>query len=159
MLWGNKYIKRNGKCLIFHNWIESNITYVNDILSNEGTISEVYILNKLNNKRNWVSEIYSIKQSIPKTWLNILKQDISVKSQVKTTLTEGPLASIKHMSDKEINIQFIKHNFQKPYVHNFWKRYFDIETNWQQLYHFLNYILIDNRVKQVRFKLIHIKIE
>ena len=34
VLWGNKYIKRNGKCLIFHNWIESNIIYVNDILSN-----------------------------------------------------------------------------------------------------------------------------
>ena len=110
VLWGNKYIKRNGKCLIFHNWIESNIIYVNDILSNEGTISEAYILNKLNNKRNWVSEIYSIKQSIPKTWLNILKKEISVKSQVKTTLTEGPLASIKDMSNKEIKIQFIKHN-------------------------------------------------
>jgi len=74
---------------------------------------------------------------------------------VKTTLTEGPLASIKDMSNKEIKIQFIKHNFQKPYVHIFWKRYFDIETDWQQLYHFLNYILIDNRVKQFRFKLIH----
>ena len=110
VLWGNKYIKRNGKCLIFHNWIESNIIYVNDILSNEGTISEAYILNKLNNKRNWVSEIYSIKQSIPKTWLNILKKEISVKSQVKTTLTEGLLASIKDMSNKEIKIQFIKHN-------------------------------------------------
>ena len=120
VLWGNKYIKRNGKCRIFHNWIESNIIYVNDILSNEGTISEVDVLNKLNNNRNWVSEIYAIKQSIPKTWLNVLKQDISVKSQVKTTLTEGPLASIKHMSNKEIKIQFIKHNFHKPYVHNFW---------------------------------------
>ena len=116
VLWGNKYIKRNGKCLIFHNWIESNIIYVNDILSNEGTISEAYILNQLNNKRNWVSEIYSIKQSIPKTWLNILKQDISVKSQVKTTLTAGPLLPLNSCQTKTLksnlsNITFINRMF------------------------------------------------
>ena len=102
VLWDNNYIKPNDKCIIFHKCIEYNIIYVNEILSNEETISEVSILNKLNNKRNWVSLIYCFKQSIPKTWLNILKQIFSVKSQVQTTLAEGPLASIKTCQTKKL---------------------------------------------------------
>ena len=30
-IWGNKYIKFNNKSLIYKNWIDSNLLYVNDI--------------------------------------------------------------------------------------------------------------------------------
>ena len=35
-IWGNKYIKFNNKSLIYKNWIDSNLLYVNDITDENG---------------------------------------------------------------------------------------------------------------------------
>ena len=40
VIWGNRFIKFEGKCLCFNNWIDCDIIYVNDITDNEGCISE-----------------------------------------------------------------------------------------------------------------------
>ena len=40
IIWGNKYIKYNGKCLVKVNWIKSGIIFINDILDEYGHISE-----------------------------------------------------------------------------------------------------------------------
>ena len=33
IIWGNQNIKCNGKCLLYKHWIDSNIIYINDIIS------------------------------------------------------------------------------------------------------------------------------
>ena len=38
LIWGNTNIKLNGKCLIFKNWINSKILFLNDIIDNKGNI-------------------------------------------------------------------------------------------------------------------------
>jgi hypothetical protein len=54
IIWGNKYIKYKGKCLVKVNWIKSGNIFINDILDEYGHISEYKIIAKLRNKQNWI---------------------------------------------------------------------------------------------------------
>ena len=67
IIWGNKYIKYKGKCLVKVNWIKSGNIFINDILDEYGHISEYKIIAKLRNKQNWISELNILKKSNPKT--------------------------------------------------------------------------------------------
>ena len=40
---------KNGKCLVFKHWICSNIIFVEDILSDDGSISGDVVLSRLHN--------------------------------------------------------------------------------------------------------------
>ena len=83
IIWGNMRIKHKGKSLLFRNWIQSGITGINDILSENGRISEHVIFKKLQSKRNWMAEFNILKNSLPTTWIQILKSDNSIRLQVK----------------------------------------------------------------------------
>ena len=83
VIWGNKYITLKGKSLLFTNWINSNLIYINDIIDEKGNISENYILRKLKFKHNWMIEITKIKNAIPKDWTLVLQKHDSIKTKVK----------------------------------------------------------------------------
>jgi len=51
---------------------------------------------------------------------------------------------------------FIQTQFQKPYIHTFCIQKFKNNVNWENIYYFLNYSLMDNRIKLYRYKLLHI---
>ena len=55
IIWGSKFIKLEHKTLLFNNWINSDLIYVNDILDENGEIPHNCILNCLNNKSNWIT--------------------------------------------------------------------------------------------------------
>jgi hypothetical protein len=59
LIWGNKYIKVKGKSLLFNNWINSNLIYINDLLDEKGKLTEEFICKKLKCNLNWISEIYT----------------------------------------------------------------------------------------------------
>ena len=63
LIWGNKFIMFKNKCLMFDNWINSDLIYINDILNENGEISQNLILDKLKNKNNWISEFICLKKS------------------------------------------------------------------------------------------------
>ena len=65
-IWGNKYIKLNNKRLIYKNWIDSNLLYVNDITDENGRVSQDYLIEKLKNKIIFFSEFSRLKKAIPK---------------------------------------------------------------------------------------------
>jgi hypothetical protein len=67
---------------LFNNWINSDLIYVNDILDENGEISHNFILNRLNNKSNWITEFTIMKKAIPKEWVDIIKTENSKKSVV-----------------------------------------------------------------------------
>ena len=75
MLWGNQEIKYFSKCLIFQEWIKSNIFFVNDLINEKGEIAENVIYNKIINKSNWISQINEIKVALPNSWKFILKSE------------------------------------------------------------------------------------
>ena len=39
VIWGNKCIKFDGKCLIYNNWIRDYILFIKDIIDPQGRIS------------------------------------------------------------------------------------------------------------------------
>jgi flagellar biosynthesis/type III secretory pathway chaperone len=156
VLWGNCNIKLNSKCLIFHTWIKSGIIFVNDILDDSGNINAKYIFEKLKDKHNWISEIHKLKNAIPKEWQGILKSEASKLTKVTTTLSVhiNKLA-IQDLTNKYVYQLLVKRKFVTPYLHTYWNSLFNTDTNWTNLYLFINKALIDNRVKQYRYKLIH----
>ena len=63
IIWVSKFIKFDHKTLLFNNWINSDLIDVTDILDENGEISHNFILNRLNNKSNWITEFTIIKKS------------------------------------------------------------------------------------------------
>jgi hypothetical protein len=150
IIWGNEHILWNKKSLYFHNWINSDIIFVNDIIDTNGDISEHLILSKLRNKSNWLSEIYTLRKALPQLWKFILKSDESIKTRVKTDFS--PLLTKE--SNKEIYNILRNNKAEKPYIHRLWEILFEHEIPWNKVY--LNIkSSIDNRYKQFRYKLIH----
>ncbi len=58
----NEFITFKNKTILFQNWIKSGLIYINDIIDDQGKISENYIINKLIKKSNWISEINILKR-------------------------------------------------------------------------------------------------
>jgi hypothetical protein len=54
LIWGNKFILFKNKSLMFDNWINSDLIYINDILNENGEISQNLTLDKLKYKNNWI---------------------------------------------------------------------------------------------------------
>jgi hypothetical protein len=54
ILWGNRFITSENKYLFFKEWINSGIFFVNDIIDENGKITQEFILHKLKNKSKLV---------------------------------------------------------------------------------------------------------
>ena len=76
--------KTVNKSLMFDNWINSDLIYINDILNENGEISQNLILDKLKYmyKNNWISEFICLKKAIPNEWYHTLQAQNSIKSVV-----------------------------------------------------------------------------
>jgi predicted ATPase len=81
-MYSNKYIKFNNKSLIYKNWIDSNLLYVNDITDENGRVSQDYLIEKLKNKIIFFSEFSRLKKAIPKEWYVQLSEEKSVKTTI-----------------------------------------------------------------------------
>jgi hypothetical protein len=62
ILWWNRCIIFENKYLFFKEWINSGIFFVNDIIDKNGKITQEFILHKLKNKSNWISEFSILKK-------------------------------------------------------------------------------------------------
>jgi hypothetical protein len=156
IIWGNKFIKSNGKTIIFKSWIDSGILFINDIISQDGKICSDTVLPKLKTRHNWVSEIYTLTRSIPSAWKTILKSSSSTKTKVNTDISISINGiKLKHFTNSELRNLHIKNIFIKPYVHKYWDEAFKKKINWKSYYFILNKVIPDNTVKQFKFKLIH----
>ena len=153
LLWGNDFIKHNNRVLTFHNWIKSDILFINDILNEHGKIDENVILEKLHNKSNWMSEISIIKSSIPVHWTLITQTNESTSTKVKTSLILFHNSKVLSIN-KSIYKYLLENTVGTPYIHNFWETKFNSTFNWKNIYSSLNSIN-DNRYKQFRYKLVN----
>jgi hypothetical protein len=60
--WRSKLIMFKNKSLMFVNWINSDLIYINDILDANGDISLNFILDKLEYRTNRISEFICLKK-------------------------------------------------------------------------------------------------
>ena len=133
IIWGNMRIKHKGKSLLFRNWIQSGITCLNDILSENGRISVHVIFNKLQNKQNWIAEFNILKNSLPKTRIQIIRSDNSVRTQVKIDHSQF-YDVFSNLSNKQMYEYFVKRKFDIPYIHEYWSRFFNRQIHWEHVY-------------------------
>ena len=163
IIWGNKNIKFNNKPIIMLNWINSDLLYINDIIDENGDISEKYILNKLKIKSNWIAELSILKQAIPKNWQNILQTENSVKTKVN--ITDNLYDTIRmnkmyvqksKLTNKIIYNSFIRIKTEQNIGIEKWKKILNIvDTKQVSLaLQFIHYRLSLNKLKVYRWKLI-----
>ena len=168
VLWGNQFIKCNGTCLLYKNWIDVGIIYVNDIIAATGDINSAYIYEKLNMKQNWISEICRLKRAIPNHWKQILKTPNSRETTVYTQtrfIIKDEKDKTKICLDKNSLIQskqiftFLQNrNLHKPIMENFWAMKFKLSTSdqyWGLVYNSIMIHSKTNKLKEFRFKLIN----
>lgn len=155
LLWGNRNIKHNGKFLIFNNWINSNILFINDIIDDNGVLSERSVYNKLKVKTNWIAELNLLKLTIPKKWITLIKNETSRLTTVKTRLElKINNKRIQDLVNKQVYQFLLKGKFTKPYIHRYWNHYFHKNTDWLLFYRFINN-LYSNKIKQYKYKSLH----
>ena len=131
IIWGNKLIKFDHKTLLFNNWINSDLIYVNDILDENGEISHNFILNHLNNKSNWITEFTIMKKAIPKEWVDIIKTENSKKSVVNIcknyVLIKGNPYRFSILKNNFFYELLLNEKFTKPIGFNTWNAYLQKE--------------------------------
>ena len=155
IIWGNRIIKNKGKCLLFKSWINSDLICIDDITRN-GKLSEELVYDKLVNKTNWISEFSLLKKCIPSQWKYALQSEVSVKSKIKRNIGISVGNTLLNtMNNKQIRTLLVSNKFVKPYMHNYWDNYTGYTINWNSVYHIINNVICDNRLKQLRFKIIH----
>ena len=124
LIWGNKFIMFKNKSLMFNNWINSDLIYINDILNENGEISQNLILDKLKYKKNWISEFISLKKAIPNEWYHTLQSHNSIKSVVNFQkdkfIVNGKCIDPSQLSNKYFYNEYINVNFLKPMGINTW---------------------------------------
>lgn len=84
VIWGNQFIKCKINFLLFKNWIDDDIIYINDIISPAGEIDSTFILEELRGRQNWISEIHKLKLAIPEKPENMLESSASKHTSVQT---------------------------------------------------------------------------
>jgi hypothetical protein len=58
-------------------WINRGIIFINDIIDDQGNISEVVILQNLICKQNWMSETSIVKKSNSAEWKKIIENEVN----------------------------------------------------------------------------------
>ena len=115
---GNKYTKFNNINLIYKNLIDSNLLYVNDIINENGRVSQDYLLEILKNKINFFSEFCRLEKSIPKEWYVLLSEEKYVKTTInfkkENNISAGRMINIDTLVNNYfyniiINRVFVKH--------------------------------------------------
>jgi hypothetical protein len=143
---------------MFDNWINSDLTYINDILDENGEISHYYILDKLKYKINWIFEFICLTKAIPNEWYNTLQAQISIKSAVNFQkdkfIVNGKCIELSQLSNKYFYNEYINVKFLKPIGINTWFMYLSIneKPNVSQLYSFIFHYLEENKLKIFRWK-------
>ena len=155
VIWGNQKIKYKGKSLLFNNWIDAGIICIDDILCN-GKISETLVYNKLTNKTNWISEMSILRASIPQSWKTFIYSEESIKTKIKKSLCiKIGNSEFKNLNNKEIKKILIGNKFIKPYITRYWEQDPNYRIHWESVYNFINNVILDNRIKQFKYKLLH----
>ena len=143
--------------------MSSGILFINDIIDDNGEISENVIFQKIRNKHSWIMDFSKLKLAIPSAWKTILKSHCSKRTKVNTSLSlklnleNGKVMFLENTNSKIVYNIFISRKFTSPYMHTYWNTYllpnyleFDSIICWKNVYNTIHK-LEDPRFKQFRF--------
>ena len=160
LICGNKFIMFINKSLMFDNWINSDLIYINDILNENGEIGQNLILDKLKYKNNWISEFICLIKAMPNEWYHTLQAQNSIKIVVNVQkdkfIANGKCKDPSQLSNTYFYNEYINVKSLKPIGINTWLMYLSIneKPNMSQLYSFIFHYLEENKLKIFRWKLL-----
>ena len=67
----------------------------------------------------------------------------------------GNNVSIINSNNKDIKKLFVTKKFERPFMHSFWDTKFNFNINWKSVYLIINKVYVDNRIKELKHKIIH----
>ena len=110
-IFGNARILFDKKPLFFNSYSKSGLKIFSDIwdYQNKTFLDNITIYNKLQNKRNWISEWSKIKTSVPKEFVKKLKtlETCTNKRKCKSIFCDNKNTIIQHKDAKLKTIQKI----------------------------------------------------
>lgn len=160
IIWGNKFIKNGKKNIIFHNWINSGLIFINDIIDKEGKVSSTFIFQKLNIKTNWISEFSTLKKAIPKHWRSLLTDNNSIYTPVNflknKMIWNSQCVDPNYLNNKSFYLSLIDFKNTEPVGVKKWVKHlqFEKKPNMSDVYKFIFYFLQENKFKVFRWKLL-----
>ncbi len=155
-IWLNDRFRLNNKPILISNWTKSSILYVKDIFSNGSLINEQILLDKLQNKSNWISE-YTKVNKIFKTLSRKFNTTNAEYINIKNTwniLSNNKIHCMKNMKSKLYYQILIDKKFTSNYMQNVWEREFNIENiRWDTVYKNL-WEINDRKLCEFKYKIL-----
>ena len=160
-IWCNTMFKRKGKCLMFSNWVKSNILYVKDFFDENGMFREpLYFRNILIRKSNWICEYFTIKSIFKKfesSFDTSKGQYVNIKKIMLIYTRNKQLKVIGLLKSKDFYDMFIQKKFVKPYTENMWSKMFNIDFKryGQHIYDTNVVKHLDKSIADFNYRLLH----
>ena len=143
VIWGNVHFRLKNKTLYLKNCLSSKILFVGDLINENGNfLSETDLLQKLENKSNWISE-YSILKKVFGRILNNFNTTVcryinfTKVLRNKSFLARNELIEICKCSSKLFYNLLLEKKFEKPYTEKMWMRKLNINIDsnfWSDIY-------------------------
>ncbi len=156
-IWFNcRYIHKK-KPIFISNWAKSGIIYIKDLFDADGNfISENFVFNKLNDKRNWIAQYSLMKnkfKSLKDDYNTFYAKFINIKTNWTFTYNNRIYSIIGEKSNLFYRI-LIDKKFERNYMEDVWQREFNIDYHmWPAIYK--NQIWItDRKVGEFKYKIL-----
>ena len=160
-LWGNKHFTANGKCLYFPEWINSNILYLKDLINEANQfLSDEELYNRIDNKRNFVKQIYMIKNYVYKKCRDRDLQNaryVKLK-EVPTLLLNNKFCVVRNLASRSFYQCLMRRQTSRGNMESIWAKLFtfpNCNTMWKKIYAQNVIDLRMPKVAEFNFKVLH----
>ena len=161
-IWCNKLFIRRGKGLLFKHWLQSDFKYVKDLYDASGMfVNEEYVLSKLKNKRNWITEYSLVKQTVHKMSVSY-NMEQGIYENVMNNNVYLYNCNCLHQIDKQKSRFFydllVYKKRERSFMEKYWCKEFErqiTQCEWRSIY--LNGIhsLPSTKLAEFSYKMIH----
>ena len=147
VLWGNRHLKANGKCLFSKSFINAKIYCVSDILNQDGTINE-NVYHALKDKHNYFKIMSLIQISLRPYKLFRFHRDSALTNKPTPT-------TIKDTKCKHFYSELVKQKRKRNTYINKWSQMFNVELTFPVLYENKLKHNFEIKITDFNFKLIN----
>ena len=159
----NENFMWHNKVLYFPNWCRSDLFLICDLFDSSGNMYDSNaIIQKLQNRSNWISE-YSIIKKVVSQKVSKYDVDTSLSKYVNKTrinamymMTIDGVIDVSNVRSDVFYKIMIKDEITKPNAELYWNNRFSLNViSWQNIYNKRVKKLQDRKIAEFNFKLLH----
>ena len=136
VLWYNKEILIENKPAVYRTLYVNGIVYINDILDNTGNFLELDILSRKFNVNLTIMKYNSLKDAIPKTWRNLVKQSHTIDIlPVIVICINNVRKSLTNVCNRDIYWELVTRIVEQPTSLYKWEEcYYWYDFDWNDIF-------------------------